>query len=205
MSAGEMDRAAPVATLTIARRCSTGLDAMTPDSGAVASVGPGMRVTAFDQKQRDALAVGRPMRHPPHSLRNLPILCGLPRPGLSTTYNCNWPCESASERNASLPSWDHAKPCASNRRIADALGLSRCLAQIFDVDRKARLQSPSAFAGADSIQATRAWSGESATSRNSCSAESESEPASSGGAAVSRRHASSTAAEKKMERNLTVV
>src|SRR5580700_8454681 len=44
MSAGEMDRAAPVATFTIARRCSTVFDAMTPDSGAVASVGPGTRV-----------------------------------------------------------------------------------------------------------------------------------------------------------------
>src|SRR5580698_7959959 len=44
MSAGEMDRTAPVETFTIARRCSTVLDAMTPVSGAVASVGPGTRV-----------------------------------------------------------------------------------------------------------------------------------------------------------------
>src|SRR6202044_2046773 len=92
MSGGEMDRAAPVARVTIARRCSMVFEAMTPDSGAVASVGPGTRVMPSIRSSAMLFPSGDQCGSPKYPSK-FPTLRGLPRPGLSTTYNCIWPCE----------------------------------------------------------------------------------------------------------------
>ncbi len=131
------DRAAPVPTFTIARRCSTIFERSRPYPAPslpwVPARGCCLRSGAPRCSFRPATnAAAR------HIALEFPILRGLPCPGFSTTYNCICPCESASERNASLPSCDHAKPCAIGRRIADAFGAGARIAQVFDVDGKAR-------------------------------------------------------------------
>src|SRR5438874_8764817 len=83
------------------------LDSTTPESGAVASVGPGIRF-AFSMNRT---AMCRPSGDHCGSL-SAPLIAviffGFPEPGVAATYNCTWSFESASDKYASLPSRDQA-------------------------------------------------------------------------------------------------